>query len=445
MFAVGDDDQNIYAFNGSSTEFIRLFEADYGARPSYLTDNYRSTGHIIAAANRVVEPARQRMKENHPIEINRARAQEPPGGDWTLIDPVAQGRVQVLPAGDTPVTQAQAAVAELKRLSERITGWDWSRCAVISRNWSHLDPVRSLCELEDIPVQMANEEFTGVWHLRETRALVDWLRGRDSRLVSSAGLEAWLAGQALNPWTELLQEAVAGYALETGDSETPVDSFIEWLAEWGREVRRRQRGLLLLTAHRAKGLEFDHVVVLGGDWARVGEGEDGDAPRRLYYVAMTRARQTLALMRLPGPNPLLDALADLPATLFRSGPVSLPSPEPELARSYRRFSLGDVFISFAGYHPPGHPVHEAIAALAPGDLLQVRAGSHRWELLDRNGTVVGQLARNFKPPPGMCCEYATVMAIVRWDRERSEPQFQANLRADSWEVVVPELVFRSDG
>ena len=29
MFAVGDDDQNIYAFNGSSTEFIRRFEADY--------------------------------------------------------------------------------------------------------------------------------------------------------------------------------------------------------------------------------------------------------------------------------------------------------------------------------------------------------------------------------------------------------------------------------
>ena len=157
MFAVGDDDQNIYAFNGSSTEFIRRFEADYGARPSYLTDNHRSTGHVIAAANRVIEPARQRMKEGHPIEINRARAQEPAGGDWTLIDPVAQGRVQVLPAGDTPVTQAQAAVAELKRLSERITGWDWSRCAVISRNWSHLDPVRSLCELEGIPVQMANE------------------------------------------------------------------------------------------------------------------------------------------------------------------------------------------------------------------------------------------------------------------------------------------------
>ena len=104
LFAVGDDDQNIYAFNGSSTEFIRRFETDYGARPSYLTDNYRSTGNIIAAANAVIEPARDRMKKDHPIVINRARTQDPPGGDWTLLDPVARGRVQTLPAGDNPIS-----------------------------------------------------------------------------------------------------------------------------------------------------------------------------------------------------------------------------------------------------------------------------------------------------------------------------------------------------
>ena len=286
LFAVGDDDQNIYAFNGSSTEFIRRFETDYGARPSYLTDNYRSTGNIIAAANAVIEPAGQRMKEGHPIAINRARAQSPPGGDWTVLDPVARGRVQILPAGDNPISQAQAAVAELQRLSDLAPDWDWSTCAVVAREWSYLDPVRSLCELEDIPVQLANEEFTGVWHLRETRALVSWLRGRNSWLVSNSDIEEWLANQAPDPWVELLREGVAEYVLETGGAETPMDSFIEWLAEWGREVRRRQRGLLLLTAHRAKGLEFDHVVVLDGGWDRVGGDEDTDAPRRLYYVAI---------------------------------------------------------------------------------------------------------------------------------------------------------------
>ena len=74
---------------------------------------------------------------------------------------------------------------------------------------------------------------------------------------------------------------------------------------------------LLLTAHRAKGLEFDHVLVLDGAWDRTGTGEDADALRRLYYVAMTRARQTLALARLPGPHPIQDALLDVPSVLVR--------------------------------------------------------------------------------------------------------------------------------
>ena len=444
LFAVGDDDQNIYAFNGSSTEFIRRFETDYGARPAYLTDNYRSTGNIIAAANAVIEPAGQRMKEGHPIAINRARAQDPPGGDWTVLDPVARGRVQILPAGDNPISQAQAAVAELQRLSAIDPNWDWSKCAVVAREWSYLDPVRSLCGLEDIPVQLANEEFTGVWHLRETRALVSWLRARNSWLVSNGDIEEWLANQAPDPWVELLREGVAEYALETGGAETPVDSFIEWLAEWGREVRRRQRGLLLLTAHRAKGLEFDHVVVLDGGWDRVGSDEDADAPRRLYYVAMTRARQTLALMRLPGRHRFQDASLNTSSALLRREPMALPRPAPELVRRYQRLSLRDVFLSFGGYRGQEHPVHAAIAALSPGDPLRARMGADRWELLDRNGMVVGQLARGFRVPAGARCAFATVMAIVEWDRERSDPDYRDGLRCDSWEVVVPELVFEPD-
>ena len=177
LFAVGDDDQNIYAFNGSSVEFIRRFESDYGARPGFLTDNYRSTGHIIAAANRVIETARQRMKTGHPIHVDRARAKEPDGGEWSELDPVTQGRVQVLPAGDTPISQAQTVVAELKRLSGLSADWNWSSCAVVAREWSYLDPVRSLCDLEGIPSQMGNEEFSGVWRLRETQAMLKLAAG----------------------------------------------------------------------------------------------------------------------------------------------------------------------------------------------------------------------------------------------------------------------------
>ena len=441
LFAVGDDDQNIYAFNGSSTEFIHRFEGDYRARPVFLTANYRSTANIINAANVMIEPARQRMKSDHPIVIDRSREGHPPGGAWAMLDPVARGRVQIIPAGDTPASQAQAAIGELQRLSSLDSEWDWARCAVVARDWRYLDPVRSLCEIEDIPVQLANEEFSGLWRLRETQVLLAWLRARDSVLVNCADVDEWLANQVSNTWVELLRESVAEYALETGAADTPTDSFIEWLAEWSREARRRQRGLLLLTAHRAKGLEFDHVIVLDGNWHRVGNGEDADAPRRLYYVAMTRARQTLGLMRFPEPHHFQDTLPDDATTALWREPTLLTPPPPELARQYRRLSLRDVDLGFAGRQRPGDPIHRAIAALSPGDPLRVRTTAQRWELLDDNGTMVGQLAGAFQPPTDTLRATATVQAIVHWNRENSEPQYRDRYRCDSWEVVVPELVF----
>ena len=440
LFAVGDDDQNIYAFKGSSVRYIRSFELDYNARPKFLTDNYRSTRHIIEAANTVIEPARDRMKVNNEIHIDKARANEAAGGPWADRDPVAGGRVQILPAGRDAISQAQATMTELQRLAGLESDWEWSACAVVARKWAYLEPVRSICELEGIPVQMANEEAPNVWHLRETQALLGWLRVRDSRLVRNADLREWLSRQPRGPWIDLLQEAVEEHEVEAGTGEGPVDSFVEWLAEWGREVRRRQRGLLLLTAHRAKGLEFDHVVVLDGGWDRVGHEEDPDAPLRLYYVAMTRARRTLALGRLAGPHPIQDALRESSAVLWRE-PLTLAPPGPELARRYRSLTLRDVYLSFAGHKSPRDRVHRAIAALSPGDRLQVLPQSDRWELLDGAGTVVGTLARGFEPPAHTRCVDATVTAVVSRSRNHSDPQYQKHLRCDQWEVVVPEMIF----
>ena len=154
--------------------------------------------------------------------------------------------------------------------------------------------------------------------------------------MKSEDLKGFVDGQSPTPWTELLQEAIAEYELETGGVETATDQFVEWLAEWGRDLRRRQRGLLLLTAHRAKGLEFDHVVVLDGGWNRYSHGEDADAPRRLYYVAMSRARQTLTLARFPGAHPFQKALRNSPSVLHRQALVKFPPAPPELVRQYKQ-------------------------------------------------------------------------------------------------------------
>ena len=216
---------------------------------------------------------------------------------------------------------------------------------------------------------------------------------------------------------------------------------IEWLAEWGREIRRRQHGLLLLAGHRAKGLEFDHVVVLDGGWDRVGRGEDPDAPRRLYYVAMTRARQTLALARFDGAHPLQNALRDHPSVMWCQ-PTALTRASPELLYRHVRATFEDVDLGFAGRRSKRDPIHSAIATLKPGDSLGTRITEQgRWEFLSPTGSRVGRAAKSFKPPAAMRCRSAEVLAVVGWSREASEPQYRDGVRCDAWEVVVPELVF----
>ncbi len=266
LFAVGDDDQNIYAFNGASIEFIRKFEEDYKARPAFLVENYRSTGHIITAANSVISVAQERMKVDHEIRINTDRKSNPQGGILEQEDSVAQGRVQLLdvPGGD--VNQAVAAVDELMRLSRLDPNWSWSRTAIISRDWRKLGAVRSYAEQQGLDVEMANEDLPNIWRLRETQALVAGLRKRQGELLGIQDILSVLNEQEVNKWIELLAEGVAELARELKEKTMPVPDIIEWFAEWSRDTRGEQRGLLLLTAHRAKGLEFDHVVILNGGW-----------------------------------------------------------------------------------------------------------------------------------------------------------------------------------
>ncbi|HPE71368.1 MAG TPA: RecQ family ATP-dependent DNA helicase [Candidatus Competibacter sp.] len=445
LFAVGDDDQNIYAFDGASVEFIRRFETDYAAKSAFLIENYRSTTHIITVANLMIASARNRMKAEHAITIDRARSKAPAGGDWQAIDPVGKGRVQILSAGMDSIAQAVATMIELQRLATLDPNWDWSRTAVIAREWKFLEPIRSYCELNGIPVQMADEDTTQFWRLREIQSLVEWLRTKAPRLVDAGAIERWLDERPNGPWWGLLREAIQEYALETGGAELPVGHLTEWLAEWGREVRRRQTGLMLLTAHRAKGLEFDHVAVLDGGWNKIGHNEDPDAPRRLYYVAMTRAKKTLLLARFDRGHPLLDALP-ANSSLLRRPSIELPAPSPALTHRHQRPTLKDIDIGFAGRHAPMHGVHRAITALVAGDALTLfwQQEHKRWLLADGQGNTVGRLARAFTPPSGMRCVEARVIAILIRRKEDAEPEYQASVRCDRWEVVVPELVFEPE-
>jgi len=64
VFAVGDDDQSIYAFRGADVENMRLYEKQFHPMLVKLEQNYRSHGHILDTANHLIANNSERLGKN---------------------------------------------------------------------------------------------------------------------------------------------------------------------------------------------------------------------------------------------------------------------------------------------------------------------------------------------------------------------------------------------
>ncbi|MCR8725931.1 RecQ family ATP-dependent DNA helicase [Frigidibacter sp. SLM-1] len=437
LFAVGDDDQNIYAFAGASVRYIRQFEEDYSAKPVFLTDNYRSSGHIVSAANAVIAESAERMKTGHEITVDPARLNDDPGGALASLDPVGQGRVQILACPPGNDAQAMSALDELQRLSRLIPDWTWSRAAIIARDWRRLAPVRDYAESLGIPVEWASDRLPGLWRMREMQTFVATIRADLTRMFTIAELTQVLNAIPTSRWTDRIGEGLGLLARDVESRSLPATDIIEWFAEWARDSWGEQRGLKLLTAHRAKGLEFDDVVILDGGWERPSREEDQDAPRRLFYVAMTRARRSLAVMSNDNHEYLP---TDSPSILTRHvTPILTAFPSPR--RHYVSPEARMVDLSFAGRQRPGHPALAAIADAQIGDPVRLDLENGQWFIRDAKGRVLGRMAKSFSPPPRTRFARGEIAAILRWRKEDGDEAFHYTLKRDEWEVVLPELVF----
>jgi ATP-dependent DNA helicase RecQ len=438
LMAVGDDDQNVYAFRKTSVEFIRRFREDYQAETVYLVENYRSTQHIITAANQVIAGAPGRMKTDHPIRIDHARAGQPAGGRWERLDEVARGQVQLFRVPADRNVQAQLAMKEIERLRALDPGVDWSRFAVIARTHATLEPVRAYCEKARIPYR-TGERGAGLSAVktREGHRVLAALRRRSGRLVRSGALARWVALLARrepeNPWWEDLAVCTETLASATGGVPVPAADTVEWLYESAGAHLREARGHLnLCTAHGAKGREFGHVVVLdAGDWAGAEE------ERRLLYVAMTRAKETLTLFEASQRG--LRFLGELRESeaVRAVEPKVVPLPLPALERIHRELTMRDVDLGFAGRRQEGDVVHKAIGRLRVGDSLELRGR----DLLDGSQRVVGRLAKGFELPAGEV-QSVRVAAIVRRSEKQTVPEFRDGLKVSEWETVLVSMVVR---
>ncbi len=436
IMAVGDDDQNIYAWRDTNNRYIERFREDYEASISFLVDNYRSSLSIIKAANQLIGQNPTRLKEANPIRIDRARMEQPAGGVWEERDEQRKGRVLRLlidPSDrERGNLQAQAAMAELERLLARELG-SWNGCAVLARTHRYLWPIQAWCEQHDIPYFLAADKETTlpITRQRSFVAAIDYLREIEGALCAA---DAWqsLSGSnqlADTEWMGFFQIAFEQMRGELGECQLGSGALIDWLYDYARELRQQPKeGLYLGTVHSAKGLEFRHVVLLDGGWsAQVDTLAD---ERRLYYVGMTRAEQTLTLCEFADGNPFSRSLMrDVQQHAFQGKPL------PELEVRFQQLTLKEIDIGFAGRQSLHARIHKAIEALREGDPLTLKEEAGRYQLLDRQGNVVGRTAKSFQPQIGFDqCEVAAVM--VRF-AEDGEKQYRDLNKCERWEVIVP--------
>ncbi len=454
LMVVGDDDQNIYAFGGANVRFIQQFETDYQAKRYHLIENYRSTSHIIDCSNRVIARARNRMKTDQEIRINHARREIPAGGDYAKLDPITEGRVHVLDVPKQYFGEVDVALAELLRLNSLEGaggGMYWGRFAVIARQWEHLEPMAEACRLKGISVRLLRDDHVPDLHTtREGHILLALLRGkhrhagRSRVLLRSRTLSRWFRrrfGQPVDDLIEHPQRAALAQFIRECESAAPgaervAFDLIELLYEFGAGGKSAAGDMtngpmLLLTAHRAKGLEFDHVLILdGGGWSA-----NSDEERRLFYVAMTRARRTLTLCeRQQKQHAFIQDCADL---CLRTGQATAIS-DQRLANRTWVADPEQVVLSWPGYFSPNAPIHMAISKLDYGDDLTLRLrndGKPGWEIADRNGMTVTRMAQKFKPPCGQVLGVRVATVLVRHAKDGE------SVRCSEWELVLPEIQY----
>ena len=452
ILAVGDDDQNIYRFRGANVDFIRRFKEDYQAGVHYLTENYRSTANIIRAANALIAHNLDRMKQEHPIAINRARETLPPGGNWQLTDQTGQGKVQVFQVQDA-ASQALVLLEELQRLQSLSTDFDLNSCAILAREWQELDIVRAVFEAEGIAVSLnwGRIAFPSLARIRENARLLSFLSDYGEEEITVKTLLNLLptSGSTENIWQANLRSLLQEWSDESGNTPQPVARVEHYLYESLADQHRGrnlENGIFLSTVHSIKGMEFDHVFVLDGNWQRK-RGQEMEEERRLYYVAMSRARETLQLFAVKNShNPHVELLA---GDFLLTREVTPSCKLPQQAPRYELLAMKDLFIDFAGMKKENHPTSRAIEKLATGSRLKIGRENSFLHLLNQEGIPVARLSKTAQArwqDRIDTIKEITVIALVRRCRtDIKDQEFQARCQRDSWEVPVVELRYLGKG
>ena len=294
VIAVGDDDQNIYEFRGSNSLYLYELAQTEHSRFFEMTENYRSFRHIVEAANDFARNIRQRIKSapiismsqedgevrivKHPYEIQEKRVY--------MYQPILEDVIRLQTSNNQKATDGSSdkkneTISILTQTNEE---------AVIMLALLHSHGIKA-----KLVQSMDGLRF---WNLAEVRYFLkkidQSLKETKSPIIPD---DIWetakhqtyqkyassLALQYLHRSLQIFEQTNrAKYYSDLKEFvfESSVEDFSDIT----------ESDIVVSTIHKAKGHEFDHVLML-----ITHPEHPTDEILRRYYVGMTRAKQTLTI------------------------------------------------------------------------------------------------------------------------------------------------------
>lgn len=352
LFIVGDDDQSVYGFRGAKPGIMMEFKKDYpNAKQVVLNVNYRSTAHIVNGALRVIRNNRLRypkeikanLKADKTVHVQEVRdgAEEA----HYVLDKIREA----IRCGQKPediavlfrTAQDARIIAELlveyqipfhmkehlNNLYDHFIGQDiYSYLKLSQKEFDR----KYFLQVANRPNRFISRDSmegrVSYESIRKFYCDKEWMMNRidqlewDMKMIENK--TPYAAIQYLRKsvgYDEFLKEYSAFRQMNLEELKDVLDEIQErskefkTIKEWFEHVDNYKEllkeqvknssgndGVALLTMHGAKGLEFDTVYVIAANegiipYKKAQINDEIEEERRLFYVAMTRAKKQLTI------------------------------------------------------------------------------------------------------------------------------------------------------
>ena len=353
LFVVGDDDQSVYGFRGAKPGIMIEFMKDYPkARQILLDVNYRSSGYIVKGALRVIGKNKIRFEK----KIEAFRKPDETVHVQEVKDPVQEAEYvleRIREYREKGVSYTEMAIlyrtnVDARAMSELMTEYQIpfvmkEHLNNIYEHFIALDMISYLrlsqgeydrkyfLQIANRPNRYLTRESMKTGNvsyesLRRYYRDKDWMVDRIDQLEWDMKMicdkTPYAAIQYIRKrmgYDEFLKEYAAYRKIPSEDlfavleeiwqnskGYGTIKEWFEHIESYGKMLKEQNKkngekeGVNLMTMHAAKGLEFDTVFVIEANegscpYKKATVDEEIEEERRLFYVAMTRAKRKLVI------------------------------------------------------------------------------------------------------------------------------------------------------